>query len=160
MRFFGGTRSGPQDPDNPLLTEFLSIAAGLSSEEAARVEEAAIRTGYVSSTDLKFAIAMIVNAGMVLKINAARKRAQKAGSHAITSVPGLMDHVMLAYASGVMAETFVVRDAVDPKTWAFATAPWRTIFEIPRQYEGEEPETVAEARKARAIVEEDLRTRG
>jgi len=91
---------------------------------------------------------------MILKLDRARKRAQKAGSGAVESGPGrLCGYLVLAYAAGVMAEAFVVREALDPKTWAFVTEPWWTIFEIPALYEGEEPEAVAKARLARASVE-------
>jgi len=146
-------RTSPE-PDNAFLTEFVNIAASLSPAEASRVELVASQTGFVSSRDLSLAVAMIVNAGMVLKINGARKRAQQAGSRAIASGPrGQGDHPLLAYTAGVMAEAFVVRDALDPKTWAFVTEPWRTIFEIPALYEGEEPPLIAKARQARATVE-------
>jgi hypothetical protein len=154
MPLFGRKPSESTEADNPFLTEFVNIAAGLSSAEASRVEETAIRNGFVTSRDLSLAVAMIINAGMVLKRNSARMRAQKAGSRAIESGPGRGGgSVVLAYAAGVMAEAFVVREALDPKTWAYVTEPWRTIFEIPLLYEGEEPEAVAQARVARSSIE-------
>jgi hypothetical protein len=154
MPLFGRKAPESPEPDNAFLAEFVKIAAGLTSAEASRVEEAAMHDGFVRSRDLSLAVAMIINGGMVLKIDGARKRAQKAGRQAIESGPGRQGgYLVLAYAAGVMAEAFVVREALDPKTWAFITGPWVTIFEIPPLYEGEEPEAIAKARTARASVE-------
>lgn len=153
MPFFGRKDATPEAVD-PMLGEFLGIAAGLSPEEASRVEAAAIQSGFVKGRDLQLAIALIINAAMVLKLDGARRDAQRAGSRAIESGPGAGGrYPILAYATGVAAEAFVVRMALDPTTWAFATGPWRTIFEIPPLYEGDEPELVRKARESRAAVE-------
>jgi hypothetical protein len=153
MPFFG-RKQATQDPADPMLTEFLGIAAGLSADEAARVEAAAVQSGFVTGRDLQVAVGMIISAGFAQKLDGARKKAQKAGSNAIQSGPGAGGrYPVLAYAAGVTAEAIVLRMAIDPKTWAFATGPWRTIFEIPPLYEGDEPELIRKARETRAAIE-------
>ncbi len=153
MPLFGRKKEAKTSAD-PMLAEFLAIAAGLTPEEALRVESAATQSGFAASKDLQMAIPMLIMAAGALGGQGARSEAQKAGSDAINAGPGADGrHPMLAYAAGVAAEAFAVRQALDPKTWAFATGPWRTIFEIPPLYEGDEPALVRKAREARAMLE-------
>jgi hypothetical protein len=109
--------------------------------------------GFIAGHEDALAVALLINAGSILKRNAERGRAQRAAEEAIHGCPGARGCPVLAYAAGMMAEAFVVRDALDPTTWAFVTEPWRTIVEIPPLYEGAEPELVAKARASRAMVE-------
>jgi hypothetical protein len=139
------------------VREFLNHASALTSDDASRADAAAMRTGFVTGRDLVLATAMIVNAGRDLKLNDERSKAQAAGQNAIVGCAGARGcSPVLSYAAGMMAEALVVRDALDPKSWEFVTAPWRTVVEIPPQYEGDEPEAVAMARAARADASDFL----
>jgi hypothetical protein len=142
-------------PNSAWVREFLDLASDLSSEEASRADNTAVRTGFIAGHDDALAVALLVNAGFILKLNGERERAQRAAQNAIKACAGAQGcSPVLAYAAGMMAEAFVVRGALDPKTWSFVTEPWRSIIEIPPLYEGDEPELVAKARASRAKVED------
>lgn len=154
MPLFRRANTDPYGPNSAWVQGFLDLASGLSPDEAARADTTARGTGFIGGHDDALAVAMLINAGSILKLNAERGRAQRAAEEAFHGSPGARGcSPVLAYVAGMMAEAFVVRGALDPATWAFVTEPWRTIVEIPPLYEGKEPELVAKARASRARVE-------
>jgi hypothetical protein len=147
-------------PDSAWVRDFVELAADLTAPEAARADLAAQRTGFIASRSCDLAVAMLITAGSILKLNAERGRAQRAGGDAIGRCAGARgSSPVLAYAAGCMAEAFAVRRALDPTTWSWITEPWRSVFEVPPLYEGDEPEAVARARRARASIEHPDATR-
>jgi hypothetical protein len=60
---------------------------------------------------------------------------------------------VLAYAAGCMRRHSPSVARSTPTTWAWITEPWRSVFEVPPLDEGDEPEAVARARRARTSTE-------
>jgi len=161
MRWFN---RGPKEPEAPLDAAVEAFAGSIRAFTPGQVVEVRRRvdvSGIGQSHDSAFAIGMVIAASMPV---GGRRLLNRASDVAMDAVSGLAEVTRadqrMGYVAGTTAEAIVVRDLIDPETWAFLTAPWQGLAELPEQWIGPEPAAVTKARATREQITRERDERG
>jgi len=149
-------RRGPKEPDAPLdaaVEAFSQSIAVLTPAQVAEARRRANASGIGSSHESAFAIGMVVAASKHVGGRRVLNRASDVAMAGLMQQPEVSrQDRKLGYVTMVVAEAIIVRERIDPETWAFLTAPWRGLAALPEQWTGPEPATVTKARETRLAI--------
>ena len=158
MPLFGRRDGGSAKRDDPAYSTLLGQLERLSEEQARRVEQAAADIGLGASKTSADTIAIMLSSSVAAGRDKARSQGQEDGHKAIDRSPGAKGRFPRAhYAAGVLAESFVIRDLLDERTWSYLTRPWHDVLGVPAH--GEEGVGVSDetGREIRAFIEQRAR---
>jgi hypothetical protein len=160
MRWF---RRGPKKPEAPLdpsVEVFARSIRMLTPDQVAEARRRVDASGIGKTHESAFAIGMVVAASMHVGGRRLLNRASDVAMGAVKSLSGVTRaDYRVGYVAATAAEAIVVRERIDPETWAFLTEPWQGLADLPAQWIGPEPATVTNARATREAVAEEDRDR-
>jgi hypothetical protein len=149
-------RRGPKEPEAPLdpaVDAFARSIQLLTPDEVAEARRRVEASGIGVSHESAFAIGMVVAASRHLGGRRLLNRASDIAMDAVKGLSGVTQgDYRVGYVAATAAEAIVVREWIDPETWAFLTAPWQGLAELPAQWTGPEPATVTKARATRQAI--------